>query len=150
MKRVTKRDVKDIKGKRAVFVIEWCKDFATRRAAEASGHSPDSGHKMLNDPDIQAAIKIILEDRLDEAGVDASWLLYELVDNHRIARQMGNIGASTTALKTIAQLATVDAMAKQRVEVDVISDKEVLERLHRGRDRNKLSSTHDEKEMSFL
>jgi phage terminase small subunit len=132
--------------RRAAFVIEYVKDFASRRAAEASGYSPEQGYKLLQEPDIQEAIKIILEDRMEEAGIDATWLLYELVDNHRIARQQGNISSSNTALKILAQLAIIDALAKQRVELDVISDKELLDRLQRGRKR----MNNEDGNVSFL
>lgn len=105
-----------VKGQRAVFVVEYVKDFAARRAAEAAGMNPEQGHKLLEEEDIQFAIKLILEERLEEAGIDGSWLLYELVDNHRIARHQGNIAASNAALKILAQLDMVDALAKMRVD----------------------------------
>jgi hypothetical protein len=48
-------------------------------------------------------------------------------------------------LKIIAQLAVIDALAKQRVEVDVVSDRELTDRLQRGRKRLGIT-----KEVSFL
>ena len=80
-------------------------------------------------------------------NIDAEWLLYELVDNHRIARQHGNISASNTALGTIAKHVTVDALAKQKIEIDDVTDRELLERLQRGRQR--MNKTDDE-DISFL
>lgn len=138
---------KTLPPKRANFVVEYTKDFATRRAAEASGFSPDMGYKLLEEELIQDAIQEIVIERVENAGIDAQWLLQELVDNHRIARQMGNISASNTSLKIIAQLAVIDAMAKQKVELDVISDKELMERLQRGRLR--LKEGKDE-EVTFI
>lgn len=102
--------------KEASFVIEYVKDFAARRAAEASGHSPDKGHKLVEEEHIADAIRAVIEDRLENVGIDAEWLLYELVDNHRIARQQGNISASNTALGTLAKHVTIDALAKQKVD----------------------------------
>lgn len=102
--------------KDASFVIEYVKDCAPRRAAEAVGYAPDTGYELLKREEIQDAIASVLNERLEEVGIDASWLLYELVDNHRIARQQGNISASNTALKIIAQLAVIDAMASQRLD----------------------------------
>lgn len=126
---------KGYKDKTAVFIIEYVKDFACRRASEAAGLSYERGLQVLKAQDAQDTISQIVNARLDDANIDAHWLLKELADNHFIARQMGNINASNAALKIIAQLACVDALAKQRVEVDVVSDKELTERIRRGRDR---------------
>lgn len=145
MSKTYKSKIK-VKGWRAVFVIQYVKDFAPRRAAEAAGRPPENGHTILQEPDIQAAIKLILEDRLEEAGVDPEWILYELADNHRIARQQGNIPASTNALKALMVHVSVDAMAKQKIVVDDVTEKNLLERLLRGRKR----MNGEEEEPSFL
>ena len=118
MARITIKDgkLRGLSPKKACFVIEYIKDFAARRAAEASGHAPDKGNELLKDPQVQEAIQSVLEYRLEEAGIDGAWILYELIDNHRIARQQGNISASNTALKILAQLAMIDAMANKRLD----------------------------------
>ena len=115
--------------KEATFVIEYVKDFAARRASEAAGYAADHGYELLKREGVIESIRGIIEDRLENVGIDAEWLLFELVDNHRIARQQGNISASNTALGTIAKHVTVDALAKQRFEIDDVSDKELTKRL---------------------
>ena len=119
--------------KEAIFVIEYMKDFSPRRAAEASGCMPDSGGEILKREKVAFAINKIVTERLTDINIDAEWLLHELVDNHRIARQHGNITASNTSLGTIAKHVSVDALAKQKLEVDVVSDRELTDRLIRGR-----------------
>jgi hypothetical protein len=119
--------------KEANFVIEYCKDFGARRAAEASGYSPDYGHKLLEQPHIIAAVERVIESRLDASHIDAEWVLMEAVDNHMIARQAGNITASNTALTLVAKHVFVDAFAAEKVNVN--TDKDVMERLLRGRQR---------------
>ena len=119
----------------ATFVIEYVKDFSPRRAAECAGYDPGHGYELLKKDDIVACVRAIVEDRMTEMNIDAEWLLYELVDNHRIARQHGNISASNTALGTIAKHVSVDALAKQKIEIDDVTDRELLERLQRGRKR---------------
>lgn len=114
--RIRSGKLKGLRGQKAVFVIEYLKDFAPRRAAEAAGYAPEYGAVLIKDWQIQDAIRVELESRLDEAGIDGTWILYELIDNHRIARQQGNINASNTALKILAQLALIDAMANKRLD----------------------------------
>lgn len=128
--------------RKAVFVTEYVKDFSVRRAAEACGRSVETGYELLKDPDIIAAIEEIITERCEQAGINAEWLLYELVDNHRIARQMGNIQASNSALNSIMKHVSVDAESRKRIEMDVTTDQELLDRLRRGRER--LSSNDDE------
>lgn len=137
-----------LQAQEACFVIEYVKDFSPRRAAEASGWAPDHGYELLKKEEVQDAISAILHERLDEVGIDASWLLYELVDNHRIARHQGNISASNTALKILAQLACIDAMASQRLD-HMSSDKSISAVPYIDARMVKQISQDLEKEISF-
>lgn len=144
-RRITVTELTGLKPKDANFVIEYTKDFAARRAALASGYAADSGYHKVDQPDIAAAIERVLAARLEASHIDAEWVLMEAVDNHLLARQMGNLTASNTALTLVAKHVFVDAFAAEKVEVN--SDKEVMERLLRGRKR--LIGQLDE-EVSFL
>jgi len=147
--RITLKDLTGLNPRDANFVVEYCKDFSARRAAEASGWSPDSGHGIRNKKHISAAIERVLAARLETSDIDAEWLLMEAVDNHLIARQRGNLPASNTALNLVAKHVFVDAFAAEKVEVN--SDKEVMDRLLRGRKRRKEKQADDNKEVvSFL
>ena len=145
--RITITDITGLKPKHANFVIEYCKDFDARRAARSSGWQPDSGYEILNREDVAAAIDHILESRLEASHVDAEWVLMEAVDNHLIARQQGNISASNTALGLCAKHKMVDAFAAEKIEVN--SDKEIMARLQRGRQRLNEEETPDD-EVSFF
>jgi len=138
--------------KKANFVVEYIKDFATRRAAEASGYSPDHGYRLLEDPDINAAIEYIIQQRLEANQIDADWLLTEMVDNHMIARQQGNISASNTALNMVGKHKRVDAFAADKIKVS--TDADVIDRLAAARKRlsgsQQLDSDDSEDPPSFL
>ena len=138
--RITLTDLTGLSPKEANFVIEFCKDFAPRRAAEASGYAADYGYQLQHLPKIEAAVDKVLEARLDASHIDAEWVLMEAVDNHMIARQQGNISASNTALGLCAKHKMVDAFAAEKIEVN--SDKEIMDRLLRGRKR--LNAESDE------
>lgn len=131
--KITISDLTGLKPAEANFVIEYCKDFSARRAAEASGYAADTGYQLKEKEHIAAAIQHILTKRLEASHIDAEWVLMEAVDNHMIARQQGNISASNTSLNLVAKHVFVDAFAAEKV--DVSSDKEIMERLMRGRKR---------------
>jgi len=133
VRRITSKELVGLDPQRCNFVIEYCKDWSARRAAEASGYSPDYGYTLRDEPAVVEAIGRILSERLEASHIDAEWVLMEAVDNHLIARQQGNISASNTALNLVAKHTFVDAFAAEKVEVS--SDKEVMERLLRGRRR---------------
>jgi phage terminase small subunit len=133
--------------KRANFVIEYSKDFDARRAAAVSGYAADYGYKLRDDPEIQAALEHILTYRLETSHVDAEWLLWELVDNHQIARAAGNISASNTALNTLAKHAMIDAFAAEKVEI--AGDEAIKERLLRARKRMQ-KDNKDGDDVSFM
>lgn len=119
--------------KRANFVVEYVKDFAPQRAAEASGFSRDYGYKLLQEWDVAAAIEKIIEERLEVNQIDADWLLGEMVDNHMIARQQGNITASNSALSMVGKHKRVDAFAADKIKVS--TDADVMDRLMAARQR---------------
>jgi phage terminase small subunit len=146
--RITESDLTGLKSKYINFVIEYCKDFNARRAAQASGFEPDSGYGILKVDEVEKAIQRVLMSRLDASHIDAEWVLMEAVDNHLIARQTGNITASNTALNLVAKHTFVDALAAEKVEVS--SDHEIMERLLRGRKRLNKGDKKDDDTVSFL
>ena len=145
--RITVSDLTGLKPKEINFVIEYCKDFSARRAAEASGYAADTGYNLKEMKNIENAINIVLASRLESSHIDAEWLLMEAVDNHKIARQRGNISASNTALGIIAKHKHVDAYAAEQIIVN--SDQDIMDRLQRGRKRMGESNTV-EPVVSFL
>lgn len=130
--------------------MEYIKDFAPRRAAEASGYSADYGYRLLEEPEVSAAIEYIIQQRLEVNMIDADWLLNEMVDNHMIARQQGNITASNTALNMVGKHKRVDAFAADKIKVS--TDADVVDRLVAARRRvseaNKPQQEDDD--VSFL
>jgi len=127
----------------AFFVIEYCKDQDAPRAAEVCGYEPTTGHKLLKRDDIKEAINGVLARRMQQSDIDAEWLLYELVDNHMIARTKGNLAASNSALREIAKHKAVDAYSAEKVVIE--SHEVVKNRLLRARDR-----TGDKTEITFI
>lgn len=146
MTKFTLKDILGLEPKYANFVIEYTKDFDPRRAAAASGFQPDTGYNIRDREDVQEAIDRILQQRLENSHLDADWALWEAVDNHRIARQMGNITASNTALGLIMKHAKIDAFAAEKVQMS--GDKEIMERLLRARKRR--APPEEDEEVSFF
>lgn len=131
--KLTIKDMTGLTASHANFLIEYIKDFSARAAAERSGFAPDYGFKLLEREDIKHSLEGVMQQRLDSAGIDADWLLMELVDNHILARQQGKISASTGALDKIARHAAVDAYSAEKVHI--VGDDMVRERLLRARKR---------------
>jgi phage terminase small subunit len=131
--KLTIKDMTGLTPQHANFLIEYIKDFSARAAAERSGFAPDYGFKLLEREDIAKVLSIVMQQRLESAGIDAEWLLMELVDNHVLARQQGKITASTGALDKIARHAAVDAYSAEKVHI--VGDDMVRERLLRARKR---------------
>ena len=147
MRRITLADMVDLPPKEAAFVVEYVKDFAPRRAAEASGYAADTGYRLLDKPEISDAISRILNARLEDNQIDTDWLLYEMVDNHMIARQQGNITASNTALSLVGKHKRIDAFAADKIKVS--TDADVMDRLVAAR-RRLNSVNEDDDEVSFM
>jgi phage terminase small subunit len=123
----------NLKPTEAVFVIEYMKDYAVRRAAEASGYSPDHGYVLMKNQYIINAIETLIEKIYDDGMITADDLLNEMWDNHRIARQQGNIAASNAALALLAKHKRIDAFAADKL--NVTTDADIVDRLNAGRRR---------------
>ena len=109
---------------------------------------PDTGAKLLNREDIQEALDEVFKHRLNAALVDADSLLYELWDNHNISRQQGSMSSSNRAIELMMKHKAINAFASDKLDVQVNMDKEVEQRLQRGRDRARRRNNPDEP--SFL
>lgn len=147
-RRITAGELTGLTPKEANFVIEYCKDFSPRRAAEASGYSADHGYTLRDQFHVTAAIENVLASRLAASHIDAEWLLMEAVDNHLIARQQGKITASNTALNIIGRHKFVDSFAAEKIEMT--DDSQVMERLIRGRKRAAAANKDDGDDVSFF
>ena len=128
--------------KHVMFVIEYLKTRKATQAAEAVGLNPDAGHSLLNRPDVQLAVSRALEHAYNEVKIDATWVLQELVDNHYLCRQQGNLNASNQALNIIAKHAQVDAFAAEKIEL--AGDEEIRARLARARRRRQGTTESDQ------
>lgn len=147
MKRIAVTEMIKLSPKKASFVVEYMKDFSPRRAAEASGYSPDRGYEIMKEDEVSHAIESIIQKRLEANLIDADWLLGEMVDNHLIARQQGNITASNTALNMVGKHKRVDAFAADKIKVSTDSD--VMDRLNAARTRMK-ELKEDDDGVSFM
>lgn len=147
MKSVARRDLPNLNARHAVFVIEYMKDFAPRRAAEAAGFTPENGYTLLKDQNIINAIDTLMERMLDEVMISADDIIGELWDNHRIARQMGNIPASNAALGLLCRHKRVDAFAADKIKVT--TDADVVDRLNAGRARAAKANDDINKDKDF-
>lgn len=137
--------------KHVMFVIEYLRNgHKATAASEHIGFAPDTGHKLLQRDDVQKAITVALLEMYN-AEIDAAWLLKEAVNNHYVARQMGNLPASNAALNLIAKHASVDAFAAEKLEL--ASNEQIRERLARARKRRE-ARDHDQEdeatEISFM
>jgi len=148
MRRITIADIIQLPPKEACFVVEYIKDFAPRRAAEAAGYNSDYGYQLLGKAEISKAVEVIIQQRLEENQIDTDWLLYEMVDNHRIARQQGNITASNTALNMVGKHKRVDAFAADKIKVS--TDADVMDRLVAARKRLTASDVQEDDDVTFF
>lgn len=123
----------------AAFVIEYTKDFNPGLAAERCGLDVAHGQRLVGQVDVKRAINLVLQRRMATSDITAEWLLYEMVDNHKLARQAGNLSASNKALELIGKMAVVDAFAADKIELKV--GEELAERLIRGRERARLRNS---------
>jgi hypothetical protein len=108
------------------FVEEVQVDWNYGQAAVRAGYSPNdcrnTGHKLMKDPRIRAAIKDRNKAAIVEQGVDKSWVLRKAVDAHNDAAKMEGLGAIDRRLKAIELIGRHRDVDAFRVNGGVIPD----------------------------
>ena len=135
MYKLSINDLTGLNQQELTFVVEYCRDKSPRRAAEAAGYRADDGHKIRERPHVASAISKALQQQVEAAQVDAEWVLNEAVGLYGVAMDQGKLTAANTTLSLIAKHTMVDAMASDKMNMNIHADKDVLDRLSRGRQR---------------
>ena len=130
--KLTKFPTQGMEDKHVLFVILYCQSCSVHAASEAMGIEPAEGAKFMRRDDVQMAISYRLRDRYNDE-INPDWVLTQLVENHHLARQKGQINASNTALKLIGTFGGIDAFVPEKILM--ASDESKVERLLRGRQR---------------
>jgi len=117
----------------AHFVLEFCKDFDIHRVATSCGLTPEDAFDMRVRPDVVKEVVRIQQMHFGPAELTAEWLMQELYEIHILCKHSGKLNTSHQILKTIGSLGKVDAYAAEKVELK--SDRDVVERLMRGKGR---------------
>lgn len=113
------------------FVEEYLIDLNATQAAIRAGYSEKTaysiGQENLKKPDIAAEIEKRQDKLGEEAEITAEWVLKELVENHRTAREIGELTASNKALELIGKH---KGMFKDRLELTgTLNVESMLERI---------------------
>lgn len=70
-----------VTGRRACFVVEYCKDFNATKAYERAGYSPNGAAqaalRLLKDAEIQEAVEDRKEMMAHVAGLTPEWILHQ-------------------------------------------------------------------------
>lgn len=89
------------------FVEEYLIDLNATQAAIRAGYSENTaraiGAENLTKPDIASEIKKRQDKLGAEAEITAEWVLKELVENHKMARSIGELTSSNKALELIGK-----------------------------------------------
>lgn len=111
------------------FVEEYMVDLNATQAAIRAGYSEKTAHAIgqenLRKPTIAEEVKKRQEKLGEKAEITAEWVLMELVENHKMAREIGEIPASNKALELIGKH---KGMFKDKLELSGgLSVEQVLE-----------------------
>lgn len=144
MRKVNVDGLPEMTAKELNFVIEYTKDFSPARAAERAGWGVTMGPALLDRLHIKTAIEMVLSRRLETSAIDAEWVLLELADNHLLARQAGELGASNRALAEMNKHKLVDGLASTKTDLNIVSTEERIARIRRGRDRKAADKLYED------
>lgn len=95
--------------KQMKFVDEYMVDMNATQAYLRAGYKCTeeaarvSASKLLTNPNIVAEIATRQEKLQEKTELTAEWVLNELADNHRLAKQMGDLAPSNKALELIGK-----------------------------------------------
>lgn len=99
------------------FVDEYLIDLNATQAALRAGYSEKTsysiGQENLNKPEIAKAIGSRQEKIQNKVEVTQEWIVQEFIENHKLAREAGEIPSSNKALENLGRYL---GMFKDKVE----------------------------------
>lgn len=105
--------------KQEAFAREYLIDLNATQAAIRAGYSVDTakqqGARLLTNVDVARFVAEGMEQRAEETGIDARWVLEQAVDVYRVARDDNKLSEALRALEHIGKHVDVGAF-RERVE----------------------------------
>ncbi len=99
------------------FVDEYLIDLNAKRAAMRAGYAAKTaeqqGYQLLQHPSVAAAVADRIEQRSEQTGIDAAWVLTKAVELHEHAMAAGAFAPAKGALELIGKHINVQAFREQ-------------------------------------
>ena len=93
--------------KQELFVKEYLIDLNATQAAIRAGYKEDNayatGAENLRKPQIAEAIQELKNKRSKKTTITAEWVVEQLKQNHKLAREVGEIAQSNRALELLGK-----------------------------------------------
>lgn len=119
--------------KQVRFIDEYMIDMNATAAYGRAGYTAEgnsaeaSASRLLRNVKIQAEIVKRQQKMQEKAGLSVQWLIEEMIENHRLARELGEIANSSKALEMLGKHL---GMFKEKVEVSgTLSVEKLLEQI---------------------
>ncbi|MNO93117.1 Terminase small subunit [compost metagenome] len=110
------------------FVQEYLKDLNATQAALRAGYSDKTagsvGHENLKKPEIAAEIEKRQEKIGEDNGITVEWILGEMKDTYRQAKEIGELSAAN---KSLEMLGRYKGMFNDKIKVDATVTKKLEE-----------------------
>lgn len=99
------------------FVEEYLIDLNAKHAAIRAGYAArtaeQQGYQLLQHPSVAAAVADRIEQRSEQTGIDAAWVLRKAVELHESAMAAGAYAPAKGALELIGKHINVQAFREQ-------------------------------------
>lgn len=119
--------------KQVRFIDEYMIDMNATAAYGRAGYTAEgnsaeaSASRLLRNAKIQQELNKRQKKMQEESGISVQWVLKEFVENHKMAREVGELAASNKALESIGKHL---GMFKDKVEITgTLSVEKLLEQL---------------------
>lgn len=110
------------------FVQEYLKDLNATQAALRAGYSEKTagsvGHENLKKPEIAAEIEKRQEQIGEDNGITVEWILGEMKDTYRQAKEVGEYSAAN---KSLEMLGRYKGIFNDKLKVDATVTKKLEE-----------------------
>lgn len=129
-----------------IFIMEVATDGDAARAAQKLGMSAEDGWKLMGQKNVREGLNLIYRTRWGEVDVDEQWVLEKAVELYYLSQEKGNPSGMSKALSLVSKHKYVDAFAREKVDLVVQTDQEVINRLNKAKQRLAKGKTEDKQE----
>lgn len=125
----------EMNDKTIIFIMEVANHGDAAQASMKLGGTAEEGWSLMSQDNVREGLELIYKTRWGDVDVDEQWVLERATELYYASAEKSNHAGMSKALQLISKHKYVDAFAREKVDLVVQTDQEVISRLNKAKER---------------